>query len=797
MRFWKGALATLIAVAVATVTAFAAATYPSSIRAFPLRSTGDVIQAAFFNDPYDEITAIETDLINGMRLTVKPLTTNLYDLGTVSLLWRSEYLAQTLNGTQGTITASTPFLNLTSTWNAGAVTFQGILLNVTDTASAAASTFLDLQKAGVSQFKVDKAGSLTILNDITTGRLGVGVVAGGGSGQITATAGITFAGPLLFSTDNAADIGASGANRPRDLFLARVLNINTPNLGAMIQTIPNGVAVPALILRGVASQTGDLLDLQNSAANNIFQFTSTASMVNGIQFNPANAGSVPSIAAIGTDANINFRFIAKGSGNIDVGVAGSLFTFISGAVPNPVDFITLTPAATANPATVSWAATGSDANINLSLVSKGTGGVLVGGYSATMIANSLGVFGGIAIGNVGMQGPTSINGPQGWGLAVVNTAQPVVTLSAGATVIPVSITDTNAKTSAVQLTTITGTWNAAVVFPGALFVNITDTLSSAGSLLADFQKGGISQFKVDKLGNTVLLGTLTTASGTVITGPGTAASIALAVQGTASQAGDLLRLSNSGSSPIFQFTSLASMVDGIAFDPSTAANPGIVGIRAIGTDANVVVAIKSLGTGAINFYGGGGGYILGSFGNVVSAVDYVLFTPAATANPATVSVQCVGTDANCNLNLISKGTGTVQINGVAPAAAPTITIKKGTGLGNYSLTTTVADIDATNLALTVTVPVGQKIMIWANATCGTGSSVQPHLVIADGTTALADQQADTAGGSSMIGVIYVFVGDGASHTFKLRGYTASGSSAVINTSAILTPMMTFWMGVAN
>lgn len=48
---------------------------------------------------------------------------------------------------------------------------------------------------------------------------------------------------------------------------------------------------------------------------------------------------------------------------------------ISSATASAVDSLTITNAATANPATVQIAATGSDTNINLSLIGKGTGGV--------------------------------------------------------------------------------------------------------------------------------------------------------------------------------------------------------------------------------------------------------------------------------------------------------------------------------------------------------------------------------------------------------------------------------------
>src|SRR5208283_2469724 len=52
------------------------------------------------------------------------------------------------------------------------------------------------------------------------------------------------------------------------------------------------------------------------------------------------------------------------------------------------------------------------------------------------------------------------------------------------------------------------------------------------------------------------------------------------------------------------------------------------------------------------------------FTPTASAVDSVSVTNAATGNPATVTLGINGTDANVNLNLVSKGTGTVQVNGV-------------------------------------------------------------------------------------------------------------------------------------
>lgn len=70
--------------------------------------------------------------------------------------------------TGGTITALSPLVDMTRTWNAGGVTFTALKLNVTDTASASASLLMDLQLGGSSMIKVDKSGNVTAPNFIGT-----------------------------------------------------------------------------------------------------------------------------------------------------------------------------------------------------------------------------------------------------------------------------------------------------------------------------------------------------------------------------------------------------------------------------------------------------------------------------------------------------------------------------------------------------------------------------------------------------------------------------------------------------
>lgn len=87
---------------------------------------------------------------------------------TVANLFTAPTLTR-LTVTTGTITTSQPLVSGTQTWNDAAVTFTAVLVNVTDTASAAASLLVDFQVAGVSKWKVSKAGAATVNLSLTVG----------------------------------------------------------------------------------------------------------------------------------------------------------------------------------------------------------------------------------------------------------------------------------------------------------------------------------------------------------------------------------------------------------------------------------------------------------------------------------------------------------------------------------------------------------------------------------------------------------------------------------------------------
>lgn len=73
------------------------ASYPSATKTYTTKAAGDTIQPAHINDVQEEIVALENGLLSGVAHTVLPVATNLYDLGSLAVRWRSGYFASTVN----------------------------------------------------------------------------------------------------------------------------------------------------------------------------------------------------------------------------------------------------------------------------------------------------------------------------------------------------------------------------------------------------------------------------------------------------------------------------------------------------------------------------------------------------------------------------------------------------------------------------------------------------------------------------------------------------------------------------
>jgi hypothetical protein len=122
--------------------------------------------------------------------------------------------------------------------------------------------------------------------------------------------------------------------------------------------------------------------------------------------------------------------------------------------------------------------------------------------------------------------------------------------------------------------------------------------------------------------------------------------------------------------------------------------------------------------------------------------------------------------------------------------------KKGSGAGDYTTTSASdVDVDATNLAYTVVIPSGKKVVILATGVDmnSLASPIQAGVAIAEDTTTIVDLPITVADGANAPFVLSTVVaGTGASKIYKLR-FRSNGSATftIRNSSAAVAPRLTF------
>jgi len=161
-----------------------------------------------------------------------------------------------------------------------------------------------------------------------------------------------------------------------------------------------------------------------------------------------------------------------------------------------------------------------------------------------------------------------------------------------------------------------------------------------------------------------------------------------------------------------------------------------------------------------------------------SAVNEITVANAATAGKPTISAT--GGDANISLNLVSKGTGTVQVGGVdvvTTTGTQTLTNKT---LTTPKIGTSIDDVNGNELIkLTAVAGAVNEITLANAATTGTPN------IFATGT----DTNIDLVLGGKNTGVVKVPAGAGFSEVVSLTG-TQTLSSKTLSSPAITTPSIT-------
>ena len=172
-----------------------------------------------------------------------------------------------------------------------------------------------------------------------------------------------------------------------------------------------------------------------------------------------------------------------------------------------------------------------------------------------------------------------------------------------------------------------------------------------------------------------------------------------------------------------------------------------------------------------------------------------------------------------NSSSVSSGpsaqvTGDFWLSGVVKNSALTatmgLTLKKGSGAGNYTTASTTYVVpDSTNLCYTVTIPVGWKLGVQASGSIGTSTAiVAASAALTDNAACstanaglLTEAQVDAGaiGATAGFSLSWVITGDGAAHNVALQIKTANGadSALLLNSSATALPTMTFTLMPSN
>jgi hypothetical protein len=116
-----------------------------------------------------------------------------------------------------------------------------------------------------------------------------------------------------------------------------------------------------------------------------FRVAHTASAVNYFEVNGGPTGGSPYLSARGTDSNIHSQYLSKGTyGHIfNTGSAGN-FQFYVAHTASAVNYLQISGATTTNDPTIT--AQGSDTNIDVQIVPKGTGGLR---FAGPLLPNNL------------------------------------------------------------------------------------------------------------------------------------------------------------------------------------------------------------------------------------------------------------------------------------------------------------------------------------------------------------------------------------------------------------------------
>jgi len=163
--------------------------------------------------------------------------------------------------------------------------------------------------------------------------------------------------------------------------------------GSSARAHSNGATVAAVVSKNHVNILSDKLRgvdttaIEDANGNELLKTSTTASAVNEVTITNAATGNAPQIAATGGDTNVGLDLSSKGTGSVTLWTgAKAREALILPNTASAVNEVTITQAATTNAPQIS--ATGDDTNIDLKLVGKGTGKVLIDSQYGALTSNS-------------------------------------------------------------------------------------------------------------------------------------------------------------------------------------------------------------------------------------------------------------------------------------------------------------------------------------------------------------------------------------------------------------------------
>jgi hypothetical protein len=460
-------------------------------------------------------------------------------------------------------------------------------------------------------------------------------------------------GAHYFCTNNFAALQLLIANANSAVNYAQVQGASTGNF-------------PVLSAQGSDANIGFILATKGTGAHyfqtggsiNQLVVANTSAAVNYWQFTGSTTGNSVSAIAAGSDANIGMGHSTKGTGGHSFYTNGafSAVQFVVSHTASSVNYLNITGAVTTGTPVLS--VLGSDTNVNMQFNSKGTGlfRYITSTGSDAVIRVERTAATASYIDLIAGNGATAVRAGGAYHIALQTN---------GGTE-QFRVAHTGSAVDFIQVTG--GTAGNPILTAAGASADVSLILRSKGVAEVALASGGTGPVSMyTNLGTLQARATHTTSAVNYwqFTGSTTTNSITLSAQGSDANVGINIDAKGTGAI-VLRCNSLTALrvigaVSAVNYmDITAAATGGNPWLSAQGADAAVGFRFSTKGAGAYSFQTGGGSEVTQvGITHTASAVNYVNITGSATGNYPIIS--SVGSDTNIGLDLISKGTGDIRL----------------------------------------------------------------------------------------------------------------------------------------